>query len=178
MGSKLRISQFSPGFHRKKFDCGIPELNDFLSKRARKHMTQGMSVTYLLHEADNIEILGYYTISMAEIKTADLQQELIKGLPHHPVPVVRIGRLAVSTSHQEKGYGGILLWDAILRSVLLSDEIGARAIEVHAKNDGARAFYQRHGFISVADDQNHLYLSMENARKAMELSEAASKQPE
>ncbi|MBN1447594.1 MAG: GNAT family N-acetyltransferase [Bacteroidetes bacterium] len=168
MTSDLCFSKLSPDFDRKSFDCGVPELNDFLGKRARKHMTQKMSVTYVLHKKDEAEILGYYTISMAEIRTIDLQEELIRGLPHHPVPAVRLGRLAVSKSHREKGYGSVLLWDAIEKAISLSEEIGVRAVEAHAKDDPARAFYRKHGFISLADDTNHLYLSIDTARRALE----------
>lgn len=131
-------------------------------------MTQRMSVTYVLHKEDECEILGYYAISMAEIRMIDLQKELIKGLPRHPVSAVRIGRLAVSKSHREKGYGSELLWDAIERALSLSDQIGARAIEAHAKNDSARKFYLKHGFISLVDDKNHVYILMETAREALE----------
>ncbi len=168
MGSDLCISPLGAEFNRHTFDCTIPELNDFLRKRARKHEKQGMSVTYVLHRDNELDILGFYAISMAEIKTNDMQNDLVKELPHHPVPAVRIGRLAVAKAQQEKGYGSALLWDAIERSISLSDEIGARAIEAHAKNDQARAFYLRHGFISLVDDKNHLYLSMDTARKVLE----------
>ncbi len=131
-------------------------------------MTLGMSVTYVLHKEDESEILGYYAIAMAEINTIHLQKELVKGLPRHPIPAVRIGRLAVSNSHREKGYGSELLWDAIERAISLSEQIVARAIEAHAKNDLAREFYLKHGFISLADDLNHLYLFMDTPREALE----------
>ncbi|MBR9975278.1 MAG: GNAT family N-acetyltransferase, partial [Bacteroidetes bacterium] len=91
-----------------------------------------MSVTYVLHRTDEQEILGYYAIAMAEIRTIDLPDALTKGLPRHHVPAVRIGRLAVALAHREKGYGALLLWDAIERSIHLSGQIGARAIEAHA----------------------------------------------
>ncbi|MCB2206212.1 GNAT family N-acetyltransferase [bacterium] len=134
-------------------------------------MKQGMSVTYVLHKENDFGILGFYAISMAEIKTIDIQKNLIKGLPHHPIPAVRIGRLAVSAAHREKGYGGVLLWAAIEKSLSLSNNIGAQAIEAHAKNEMARAFYIKHGFVSLADDKDHMYLAMDTARKALKLLE-------
>jgi GNAT superfamily N-acetyltransferase len=168
MAADLGFSPLSPDFDRAGFDCGVPELNDFLRKRARKQMAQGMSVTYVLHRKDGREILGYYAIAMAEIRTIDLPDALIKGLPRHPVPAVRIGRLAVARAHREKGYGALLLWDAIERSIRLSGQIGARAIEAHAKNDTAREFYLKYGFVSLVDHRHHLYLAMDTARAVLE----------
>lgn len=167
MAADLCVSPLSSDFNRAGFHCDVPELNDFLRKRAWKHMAQGMSVTYVLHRKDEREILGYYAIAMAEIRTIDLPDALIKGLPRHPVPAVRIGRLAVARAHREKGYGALLLWDAIERSVRLATHIGARAIEAHAKNAVAREFYIKYGFVSLVDDVQHLYLAMDTARAVL-----------
>jgi hypothetical protein len=39
-------------------------------------------------------------------------------------------------------------------------------IEVDAKDESARAFYSQFGFRSLVDDQLHMYLPMETARRA------------
>ncbi|RKZ57387.1 MAG: hypothetical protein DRR08_19090 [Candidatus Parabeggiatoa sp. nov. 2] len=46
-----------------------------------------------------------------------------KKLPKYPVPIVRIGRLAVDNSMQGKGVGASLLKDALYRCVKLSKEV-------------------------------------------------------
>lgn len=63
-----------------------------------------------------------------------------------PVPVMVLGRLAVDQDHHGKGMGSDLLQDAILRTVRLAQEVGIRALVVHALHDEARAFYLHHGF--------------------------------
>ena len=57
------------------------------------------------------------------------------------VPVIVLGRLAIDRNHQGHGLGSHLLRDAILRSVRIADQLGVRAILVHALNEEARQFY-------------------------------------
>jgi GNAT superfamily N-acetyltransferase len=50
---------------------------------------------------------------------------------------------------QGKGLGSGLLKDAMLRTLQAADIAGIRAIAVHAKDDDARAFYERFGFVAT-----------------------------
>ena len=62
-----------------------------------------------------------------------------------PIPVVVLGRLAISRSHQGRGLGRALFQDAARRIVHAADTIGIRGLLVHAISDEARAFYLRLG---------------------------------
>ncbi|MDP3028768.1 MAG: GNAT family N-acetyltransferase, partial [Deltaproteobacteria bacterium] len=55
-------------------------------------------------------------------------------------------RLAVDIRHQGKKIGRGLLKDASLRTLQAADIAGIRAIFVQAKDERARAFYERFGF--------------------------------
>ena len=167
MASDLCFSLLSKAFDRESFDCGNPDLNVFLRRSARKHMLLKMSSTYVLHRKNESEILAYYAICMGQVELSDLAEESRKKLPHHPIPVVRIARLAVSASHRNKHYGSLSLMDAIHRALRYSSEIGAHAIEVHAADATARAFYVKYGFTRLLDDANHLYLPMSTAGKLL-----------
>jgi GNAT superfamily N-acetyltransferase len=81
------------------------------------------------------------------------------------VPMVLLGRLAVERTAQGQGLGSLLLVDSLLRTVRLSEQIGIRAMEVHAIDEAARAFYLRYGFVSLADDPKHLYLPIQAIRR-------------
>lgn len=168
MDSDLRISKLSRDFDRKTFDCGVVSLTTFLREHAARHMEQRFSTTYVLHSRDETEIRGYYTISMSQIELHDLPEESRKKLPRHPVPAARIGRLAVSVSHQGKHYGMYLLVDAVRRITRLSDAVGAHALEVHAIDESARRFYEKYGFSSLEDDVDHLYLPLATAKIVFE----------
>jgi GNAT superfamily N-acetyltransferase len=62
-----------------------------------------------------------------------------------PVPVVVLGRLAIARSHQGQGLGRALFQDAARRVMHAAEQIGVRALLVHALSDAARAFNLRLG---------------------------------
>lgn len=152
--------------HRKNdFDCGVEELNKFLSRYAGQNARKGISVTYVATPEGSSEILGFYSISNGEVAHADLPESEAQKLPRYPVPVVRIGRLATSVEARGQGIGKLLLIDVLRKTLRLSDEIGIRAVEVTAKSPEARAFYSQYGFVQLADDGLHLYLALGTIRK-------------
>ena len=58
-----------------------------------------------------------------------------------PIPIVVLGRLAISRSQQGKGLGRALFRDAGLRVVQAAGIIGVRGVLVDAISDEAKAFY-------------------------------------
>ena len=76
-------------------------------------------------------------------------------------------RLGLDRSVQGTGLGGDLLRDALARCAAAADEIGGRAVLVHAKDAGAAAFYQRHGFVPLEQNLNHLYVLMKDLRASI-----------
>ena len=63
-----------------------------------------------------------------------------------PIPVLVLGRLAVDRSCQSQKLGSALLKDVFLRTISVSENIGIRALLVHAINDTAKQLYIHHGF--------------------------------
>ncbi|MDP2810444.1 MAG: GNAT family N-acetyltransferase [Rhodocyclaceae bacterium] len=76
-----------------------------------------------------------------------------------------LGRLAVDRSHHGQGLGADLLQNAVLRTLRLAQEIGIRALVVHALYDQARNFYLHHGFAESAIDPLVLMLRIRLSRK-------------
>jgi GNAT superfamily N-acetyltransferase len=98
------------------------------------------------------EILGFYTMSAGGIRFEHLPDEVQRRMPRYPVPVARLGRLAVDRSMHGKGLGAALLRDALLRVArVASTDLGILGVVVDAKNDKARAFYERYGFVPLTD---------------------------
>ena len=104
------------------------------------------------------EVAGYYTLSAASFAKADLPADVARRLPHYPVPAVLLGRLAIANSQQGQGLGESLLLDAIRRVVKASETIAVHAMIVDAKNDRARALYERYGFMRFASVPRRLFL--------------------
>jgi GNAT superfamily N-acetyltransferase len=110
---------------------------------------------------DGKTISGYYTLSQYAIDLGDVPEEVAKELPKYPaVSATLLGRLAVSTDFRGKGLGEKLLMDALHRSLKLSEQIASTGVVVDAKDDAARAFYRKYGFIELPKVNKRLFLPM------------------
>jgi GNAT superfamily N-acetyltransferase len=76
-----------------------------------------------------------------------------------------LARLAVSSGAQGRGIGAGLLKDAMLRTLQAADIAGIRALAVHAKDENARRFYERFGFIPSPTDALHLYVLVKDIKR-------------
>jgi GNAT superfamily N-acetyltransferase len=76
-----------------------------------------------------------------------------------------LARLAVDVSEQGQGIGKGLLKDALLRTVQAADIGGLRALITHAKDNEAKAFYEKYGFESSPLDEFHLMLLLKDVRQ-------------
>ena len=106
------------------------------------------------------EVIGYYTLSSGAVEFTNFPQALKKQIAPYPVPIARIGRLAVDNSTKGQGLGRELLFHAIDKVEHLSKEIGIRAIVVDAKNANAETFYLKYGFqhLHTAGARKSLFL--------------------
>lgn len=147
-----------------KFDCGEPSLNDWLRRHALPNGLSGTSRTFVTTSDDHV--VGYYALASASVMRANAPMRVAKRQPEM-VPVVLLARLGVDQTHQGSGLGGQLLRDAILRTLGLSEQVGVRALLVHALHDRARHFYLRYGFEPSPTDELHLFLLLADARESM-----------
>lgn len=160
----LLVTELAPRHNRADFDCGEPALNQFLQRLARQQSSRDFSKTYVVCQPDLPQIFGFYTISSGSIDFAHWSPQL--RLPRYPVPVARLGRLAVDTRAQGQGIGQVLLSHAVNLALMLSNHIGLYALVVDAKDEAAAAFYIRHGFVRFPDRPLKLFLSLDIARQA------------
>ena len=79
-----------------------------------------------------------------------------------------LARLAVSKEEQGKGIAKGLLKDALKRTNQAADIAGIRALLVHAKDDEARAWYEKFDFESSPTDPLHLFLLMKDIKKILQ----------
>jgi len=126
------------------FDCGEPVLNEWLKRRAFANQVTGASRTFVVMGERN-QVLAYYALAAGAVAHAGAVGSVRRNMPD-PIPVMVLGRLAVDRSCQGKQLGSALLKDAFLRTVSVSENVGIRALLVHAINDAARQFYLQRGF--------------------------------
>lgn len=161
----IGIERLERRHDRTNFDCGQPMLNDWLKLRAGQFERKDLAHTYVAVRPGENVVLGYYAVSNHRVSFEALPEDQAKGLPQIDIPVVLLGRMAVDLSAQGQGVGKLLLLDALRRAQHISDQVGIRAVEVDALDDAARQFYLKFGFVSLADDPNHLFLVMHVIRK-------------
>ena len=133
------------------FDCGRVSLNAWFRQRAWANHAAGISRTNVICDAETDEIVGYVTLSAAQIERAFLPKALQRNKPD-PVPVTLLGQLAVHKDHQRQGHARSLLLFALRTAVHASREIGSFGVITHPVDEEARAFYHRWGFVDVPFD--------------------------
>lgn len=143
--------------NRSGFDCGIPELNAFLKSTARQHGQKGLSRTFVLYDGSPA-ILGFVTLTLCEVVAEQIPAAYARKYPLHGLPAVRLARLAVSRREQKKGYGELLLAEAIHRTALIAEQAGVIGLFGDAKNDAARSFYEHYGFMGIPAHPLQLFL--------------------
>jgi hypothetical protein len=153
---------------RQNFDCGTPDLNEYLRRYARQNHESGAAKTFVAVPVDDPgRILGYYTISPGALEFARVPAEITRRLGRYEVPVYRLGRLAVSLSVQARSLGAELLLSAGVRALGVASEAGGVALAIDAKDQRAAAWYERFGALRLRDDPLKLILPLATIAKTL-----------
>lgn len=145
MSAPYRLEPLRPGHDRRAFSCGVSALDRYLASQASQDVKRRVSACYVALEVATGKVAGYYTLAAGSVPLSELPPALAKRLPRYPsVPVARVGRLGIDKAFQGQKLGGALLADAAVRAA--RSEAAIFALIVDAKDDGAAAFYQHHGF--------------------------------
>jgi GNAT superfamily N-acetyltransferase len=136
---------------RSRFDCGRESLNSWFQQRAWANHGAGVSRTNVICDAASGEIVGYVTLSAAQIERAFLPKSHQRNKPD-PIPVTLLGQLAVRTDHQGQGHARSLLLFALKTAVRASHEIGSFGVIAHPVDETVRGFYRRWGFQDLPFD--------------------------
>ena len=124
------------------FDCGVASLDDWLRKRALPNQASGASRTFV--NCDAGRVVAYYALAASAIASESARARFRRNMPD-PIPVMVLGRLAITRSHQGLGLGRALFQDAAQRIVRTADTVGIRGMLVHAISEQAKAFYLQLG---------------------------------
>jgi GNAT superfamily N-acetyltransferase len=163
MAEYTPIALLEPSHNRRQFDCGIEPLNAYLKQYALQNQRKGIVRNYVTCRDDRI--VGYYSLAYGSVAQTEAPAELTKGIGKYPLPVMLLARLAVDLSEKGRGLGKALLKNAVLRTLQAADIAGLKAIFVQAKNDEARQFYEKQGFITSPHDPLQLFFPLDALRK-------------
>ncbi|CAM2157547.1 putative GNAT family N-acyltransferase [Pararobbsia alpina] len=127
-----------------RFSCGKPELDEWLRRRAFANHQSGASRVFVSIDAGG-RVFGYYALSAGAAARTHATGKIRRNMPD-PIPVVVLGRLARDTEASGTQLGLALLKDAVKRAGVIADEMGVRAMVVHAIDAQAAQFYSHYGF--------------------------------
>lgn len=140
------ITSLTRDHDRASFDCGVPELNEWLQKYALQNSQKAASRTYVQTlDGSEKSIVGYYAITPTEVHADDMPPALVKRAGRFPIPGFRLVRLAVDQRWAGRGYGGKLFFDAGVRAFKVSLEAAGQALFIDAKDEKAAQWYERFG---------------------------------
>lgn len=159
------VEQINASHVTAGFDCGSEDLNRYLEKHALQNTRADGAVTRVTTREGRV--VGYYSLAAGAASHADAPARVTKGLARHPIPLVILARLAVDRSAQGQRLGEALLKDALVRVAGATDLIGVRALIAHAKDEKAKAFYERFDFEPSPTDPLHMFLLMKDIRATL-----------
>ena len=146
---------------RQGFECGVPALDEYIARFTEQHRRRGISSVYALTDSARPNfILGYCTLSAAEVDAERLLDADRKKLPRYPIPCFRMSRLACRSDQQGHGLGKLFLGCAVDRCLRARQQIAACALVVDANDDAAKAFCTHFGFRPLLDAPLTLYLPL------------------
>lgn len=140
----MEIRALHPDDDRASFRSSDDDLDRFLHKFAgQNQFRHHIGTTYVAVEARRV--VGYATVAAGHVEIDDLPASIAKRMPRYPLPILRLGRLAVDERERGRGIGHQLLRYVLALSLRMRDDFGCVAVIVDAK-PGAERFYARFGF--------------------------------
>lgn len=165
MSPAVRAPEHLDGKHDlSTFECGVPELDAWLKRRALQNEASGASRTFVV-TADG-HVIGYYTLATGAVSHATATGRVRRNMPD-PIPVMVLARLAVDRGHQGRGLGVALLKDALLRTLQASQIAGIRAVLLHAISESSKRFYLAHGFDESPVDPMTMMITVADLEMAL-----------
>lgn len=151
---------------REAFDCGRDSMNAWFKRHAWNNHKEGISRVNVICAEATGEIVGYVTLSAAQVERGFLAKPQQRNRPD-PVPVTLLGQLAVHRFWHGKGHATSLLLFAVKTAVHAAEIIGSFGVVTHPLDDGVRAFYAKWGFRDLPfDPRQAMIVRMDELRKS------------
>lgn len=128
------------------FDCGEPVLDEWLRRRALGNHLAGASRTFVVTDPEQ-RVVAYYAMAAGAVSHQMAPGSIRRNMPE-PIPVLVLARLAVDKRMQGRQLGAALLQDAVNRATGVAQQVGVRALLVHAISEAACRFYLHYGFVA------------------------------
>lgn len=155
------VESMPAGLDRSSFRSGNDALDRYFREGSGQDSRRRLAVVYVMRDLADDAVVGFYTLSALSIEPAGLPEATRKRLPRYPIPATLLGRFAIDERVQGQGVGRSLLADALLRALDQSAAVASMAVVVDAKDEAARAFYERNGFVRFQEDEFRLFIELD-----------------
>ena len=145
------------------FSCGNEALDEWLKTTALR--AEGRSARTYVVCAGQI-VMGYYCLATGSAARSTAPGKVRRNAPD-PVPMMIVGRLAVTATCQARGIGSGMLRDALRRVLQAAEVVGCRAVLVHAIDQAAVDFYAGHGFIEFPGASRTMFLPLDSLQASL-----------
>jgi GNAT superfamily N-acetyltransferase len=150
---------------RASFASGVSQVDNYIRKTANKLAEADNLRVFVLTSADG-DLIGFYGLNAHSIEHEDLPKRFARSSPGHgSIPAAYISMIGVDARHQGKGYGGMLLSDALSRILRASQQVGIAVALLDILDCGdpdlverRRQLYLRYGFESLPDTKHRLFM--------------------
>ena len=159
----LRLEALALSHDSLGFECGDSGLDDYLVMQAWEERLFGK--TRVAARGDRVA--AFFALKAASVGPRPDTQVPATGKGPRDIPVILLARMAVDGPEQGQGLGEAMLVAALARCVDASSTMFARAVLAQAPTDGARAFYEKYGFVPSPTDPQHLVLRLKDIRKSL-----------
>ena len=141
-------------------------MNTWFRRHAWSNHASGASRVNVICDPGTGAIIGYVTLSAAQIERAFLPKAQQRNRPD-PLPVTLLGQLAVHQDHRGRGHAASLLLFALRTAVAAANSIGSIGVITHPLDDNVRGFYAKYGFGDLPfDPRRAMMVRMADLRKS------------
>lgn len=165
-GLEYEIKPISSSMSRDLFDCGVPEMNEFLRLFAQQNNKKLFSRTFCAVSTLNSgEILGFFTVLPCVFNLKEGEAVPIK-LKNH-TPGFKLGRLAVDKKHHKSGLGKQLFFKAAFFCAVASELVGGSVMFIDAKAEKLARWYETNSAIRANSNSLFLWVSLKEFKSHM-----------
>lgn len=143
---------------RRTFRSGEAAVDAWLATRSWQHQQKRLSVTHVLVDPGG-RIAGYYTLATGQVDFGDLPGEHARRLPRRHLPVAVLAWLGVDSGYQGRGFGRLLLAQALRDCHAAGQTYPFVAVILDCLSDKAKTFYRQWDFAELPGHPYRLFLS-------------------
>lgn len=141
---KLSFSLLNEDIDVSSFQCGEPDLTEFLIEDALENQSARLSVTRVVSPEGRVA--GFFTLTNDCIIRKGINEgDGEEWYPYPHYPAVKIARLATHREYEGRGIGRAMLLKTVAIAMRLSCYVGCRMITVDSKPN-SEGFYLKYGF--------------------------------